>query len=306
MSWHDLIDDQSVDRFVSGGSWVHDISGGDDDEEDVTAPPPPVEDVVSTMSNSNEQPADARLYETDLLNASLLSEASLAGGSSNGVTIVSSGPTSASATPAGGIVPIHPTPAILGGASILESNGTTSLSFNPSSVDSSELSQFSSSDSSISEAGTEEIVFEQVTAKDLGSKNHDTSSLESLDRHPSSASFSTLSSANTHDVGQDVDVDTEDQLRLWYNSLERPHQNWKEFRTYALGLLDAVQDSTEDDKDAQLARLLAQEEEASYRCAQQSHVEKKTEAGWLIDAAAIAGAVAIGTIAVIKILRSIR
>ena len=220
MSWHDLIDDSSVRRFVSGeGSWLvgDDVAPGAEEagvnnsNHDVTEPPSNEEESVST--------SDSLSAITDL--------------SDSGITIVPSVPSSAGIEQqqqggieeGSGVVVEHEVALF----SADDDDTTTDLSLHPSSVASSLLTEGASFSGSISEISS------------VG----DSSSCRS------EAPCKTNENATTID---------EKKLRALYLQQNNSEESWEENREFLLEVLQAVGTGENKDPDAFLAQLYEEEE----------------------------------------------
>jgi hypothetical protein len=304
MSWLDLIDDDSLNRFVSGrdegdGGDEQLLYGGEeaDDEaafladeeystselEDVTAPPP-----VST------------LYGTEVLNVSMLFDNEEEEESYTGVTIVSSVPSSATVVydtigaPASAHVGSSPT---TNNASISTMEESASLSMHMDSLESSVMTNVTLSSVNTTSVSSDEEQSESSDDTSMG----DTSDLQ--DASVEKDDCTETSDGQISEATTKLCATNEDQLKLWYSRL-KTEQDWDEFREAAHELLSAI-DCPVEDQDDLIAQLIAEEEgyfwgsKTSDSCVVAA-TQPKT---WLLELATVAAAVAVTSVALIKILK---
>jgi len=275
-TWHDLIDDSSVQRFISAGNDAPSSRGVSITEEEA--------------STTEAPPAEVRLYETELLDssASALSHEE-ASSFEGGMTILSSVDTLNDG--AQSIIPAH-LPEELDEDRRAQANNenssllteeSLSLSLRASSVESSIITELSDA-SSLTVSSVSEIS-DTTSLEDLNSMNDEASTSESSE--PISNS-----------------TDSEHQMKLWYSRL-KTDQEWNEFRASAVETLNAMGCPVEQ-HDELLAQLIANEEEVFWEQENRRSVNVLAESKntWVWDFLAVSGAVAVAGVALFRLLKS--
>jgi hypothetical protein len=295
MSWHDLIDDNSLNRFVSGGGddviWLP----AEDDEPDVTIPPS-----VTT------------LYGTELLDVSVIFDDrdEEEDSSYDGITIVSSVPSSTVniTAPTTSYVVNHRAGATATVLTMVDSEESSSLSLHPDSVESSIMTNFTQSScvnasvsseddpSESSDASMESDPLESDPQVQNEAKRGFTKTFDGIDSEA-------LIPVKYHAAIPKQSASTEDQLKLWYSRL-KTEQDWDEFREAANELLQAM-DCPLKDQDDLIAQLIAAEEDYFWESkTSSSSVALAQPKSWLLEILAVAATVALTSVAVIKILKA--
>jgi len=273
-TWHDLIDDSSVQRFISAGNDAPSSRG--------------VTIIEEEASTTEAPPAEVRLYETELLDssASALSHEE-ASSFEGGMTILSS--VNTFNDEAQSIIPAHlpeeldenrRAPANNENSSLLTEE-SLSLSLRASSVESSIITELSDA-SSLTVSSVSEIS-DTTSLEDLNSINDDAANSES---------------------SEPINNSTEHQMKLWYSRL-KTDQEWNEFRASAVETLNAMGCPVEQ-HDELLAQLIANEEEVFWVQENRRLVNVLAESknAWVWDFLAVSGAVAVAGVALFRLLKS--
>lgn len=272
-TWHDLIDDSSVQRFVAGND-VPSSNGSNASNADASA--------EHGGATATEAPPAEVLYETELLDASTLShEGERSSPEEGGITIVSSVPSSNDVhnlIPPPENLPEQNRSGAMEDVSWMAEE-SVSLSLHPSSVDSSIVTEF-----------TEESSRMMASVSEISESSID-------DDH---RSMDEGSASETSPSG--ISPSAENQLKLWYGRLQTD-QDWNEFRASAVELLNAM-DCPAADRDELLAQLIAAEEEAFWgQEGRAAVVVQQPKYAWLWELAAVTAGVAVSSVALVRMLK---
>jgi hypothetical protein len=297
MSW--LIDEDSLDRFVSGDAGRRDALTVDD-ALDIIVPENP--QFPSNEATTNP-PNFVRLYSTEFLNASSIlideDEDSL----QSGVTIIPSC-SSSSVVSHRQYQPVqNNTLNINVDASDANMDESAAmLSINPNSIDSSLLTEFSNCPMISSVVSDERSESPSDTPTDMEIVTLDD---PSFDSGPGQGHEHAFSEAAPSDCGAcpDKSKNNELQRNVWYNRFET-ERDWEEFRDRTNQLLDAV-DCAPEDRDEVIAQLVNMEERIFWECHRDANeaMESPSKASWFLELAALTASIAVAGVVIIKILR---
>lgn len=307
MSWLDLIDDGSLDRFVSGGRSQGDEEDNDDDhlngdqesgasieEEDVTIPPPV-------------------MYGTEILNGSMIfddDDEEEEDSSYGSVTIIRSVSSSITGVlqQQTRVLTQATTDVSISTMEDESSQESSSLSLHPDSLESSLMTEFtgsrmiSSLSSEESSESSDDTYMEEVAS--IAGPRGDPEPEASDDRTEASRGQDSQAEqllGTTTNTAKLSTARTEDKLKLWYSHFQT-EQDWDEFREAANGLLKAM-DCPLEDRDALIAQLIAAEEDLFWESKTNSVTLLAQPKTWLLELAAVAATVALTGVAIVRILK---
>lgn len=307
MSWQDLIDESSLNQFVSGGG-VEDETTDDEQQQDVA-------ELLPAQNAGDEldvtiPPSVTTMYGTEWRNVSLIfdddSDVDEDYSDCDCITIVSSVPSS---THINAMVPTtshavqNRAETTVSISTIEDSEESTSLTLHPDSIESSLMTNFTQSSSmntssvSSREQSESSDVSMESDSQVLREEKKDTT--QKFSGNNSEASYSVKLPA----ASIEPSASTDDQLKLWYSHL-KTEQDWEEFREAASELLKAI-DCPVKNQDDLIAQLIAAEEDFFWESKTNSIVIAQTQPkSWLLEIVAVAATVALTSVALIKILKA--
>jgi hypothetical protein len=296
MSW--LIDEDSLDRFVSGNAGRGEVSA--------------VEDALD-IHEANEQfpsggavtypPNFVRLYSTEPLNASSIMIDDDEDSLQSGVTIL---PSCSSSSIVSHFryqrVQSNTLNPNMDASEVNMEESAAILSINPNSIDSSLLTEFSNCP----------MISSVVSDERSGSPSDSLTDMEvvtlddrSVDSGPSRAQESLFSEAVASEYSTCPDGNTKNEIQrnVWYDRFET-ELDWEEFRDKTNQLLDAV-DCAPEDRDEMIARLINMEERMLWESNRDAGdvMESPSKVSWFLEVAALTASVAVAGVVIIRLLR---